>query len=112
MLSGRMPRSYESADAGRRDIMPRMDAKSTRGLIAILAAFTALAVSYSLVTRLRWGPDEPAHFIYIRSIATRFELPPISHKAIGTENSVATHDGHQPPLYYALMAIPLGERAI
>lgn len=75
-------------------------------LIVIMMVFAALSASYSLVTRFKWGPDEPAHFIYVRSIATRFELPPISHTAVGTENSRATHEGMQPVLYYALMAIP------
>lgn len=68
--------------------------------------FGLLAVLYSLATRLKYGPDEPAHFIYIRSIATRFDLPPISRSITPDERSTATHEGHQPPLYYALMAIP------
>jgi len=71
----------------------------------ILAAFAVLALSYSLVTRLKYGPDEPAHFIYIRSLATELAPPPISHTITPDENSIPSHEGHQPPLYYALMAV-------
>ena len=75
-------------------------------MTAVLVIFTILAVSHSFATRLKYGPDEPAHFIYIRSIATTFSLPPIAHKETPSERFVETHEGHQPPLYYALMAIP------
>lgn len=77
-----------------------------RLLAAILIGFAALSLAYSLATWLKYGPDEPAHFIYIRSIATTLSPPPISHEITGTEASVSSHEGHQPPLYYALMAVP------
>lgn len=77
-----------------------------RPLVAVMVLFTALSVAYSLVTRLKWGPDEPAHFIYIRSIARDLALPRVSHAETRDESHVSTHEGHQPPLYYALMAIP------
>lgn len=75
-------------------------------MLGILAVFTALAISYSFATRLKWAPDEPAHFIYIRSLAVDHSFPRISHEVTPTEESDSTHEGHQPPLYYALMAIP------
>lgn len=75
-------------------------------LRAIFVAYIALALSYSFADRLKLAPDEPAHFIYIRSIATSFEPPPISAGETNSEESSASHEGHQPPLYYALMAIP------
>ena len=80
--------------------------RSNRALILILVVFAILSATYSCVTRLKYGPDEPAHFIYVRSIADRLALPPISHEVTPTEESVATHEGHQPPLYYALLAFP------
>ncbi len=83
-----------------------MDSNTRRTLLLILAIFTALAVSYSFVTRLKWAPDEPAHFIYIRSLAEKHAFPTISHEVTPTEESDSTHEGHQPPLYYVLMAIP------
>ena len=73
--------------------------------VLILVTFGLLALGYSFVTRLKYAPDEPAHYIYIRSLATKHVPPPISHKDTPTEESEATHEGHQPPLYYALMAV-------
>ena len=84
----------------------KTDIRTRRLLTVILIGFAALSLVYSSVTRLKCGPDEPAHFIYIRSLATTFSPPPISPSETHTEDSVATHEGHQPPLYYALMAIP------
>ena len=78
----------------------------SRYALLILLGFAALALSYSLATRLKYGPDEPAHFIYIRSLATELAPPPISHAVTPDENSTSSHEGHQPPLYYAIMAVP------
>ena len=72
----------------------------------ILAVYIGLALSYSFADRLRLAPDEPAHFIYIRSMATNLAPPPIATTETPSEHSSASHEGHQPPLYYALMAIP------
>lgn len=77
-----------------------------RALLLIMLVFVVLSMGYSFVTRLKYGPDEPAHFIYIRSLATELAPPPISHTETGTEESRSSHEGHQPPLYYALMAVP------
>ncbi|MDH7601487.1 MAG: DUF2142 domain-containing protein [Armatimonadota bacterium] len=79
---------------------------SKKILTLIIAAYTILALCYSFATKLKYGPDEPAHFIYIRSIATTFSLPAISHTETPNEHCTATHEGHQPPLYYLLMAVP------
>jgi len=75
-------------------------------LAAILIGFAAISLVYSFVTPLKFGPDEPAHFIYVRSLATTMSPPPISDTQTYTEDSTATHEGHQPPLYYAAMAVP------
>ena len=80
--------------------------RPNRLLVAILLGFAALSLVYSSVTWLKYGPDEPAHFIYVRSMATKFSPPPIAHVQTHSEDSTATHEGHQPPLYYALMAAP------
>jgi len=82
------------------------DPRPNRLLVAILAGFAALSLTYSVATRLKYGPDEPAHFIYIRCIATTLSPPPIAHTQTPTEDSVASHEGHQPPLYYTVMAAP------
>lgn len=83
---------------------PKLSAN--RALILVLTVFTVMAAIYACVTRLKWGPDEPAHFIYIRSLAVDFSLPPISHEETKDESSASSHEAHQPPLYYAVMAIP------
>lgn len=75
-------------------------------IIAILIVFILLSITYSFVTRLKYGPDEPAHFIYIRSIATSLTPPPIAHSITPNADSTASHEGHQPPLYYAILALP------
>jgi|GEM_PF-1284653 len=80
--------------------------RSDRALIVIIAAFVALSAIYSFVTQLKRGPDEPAHFIYIRSLATEFSVPEIAHVETHTEDSTSSHEAHQPPLYYAVLAIP------
>jgi hypothetical protein len=83
-----------------------MNSDTRRMMIVVLVVFAALATTYSFVTRLKWAPDEPAHFIYIRSLAVDREFPEISHVNTPHEESDSTHEGHQPPLYYILMAIP------
>lgn len=81
--------------------------KRTRyALTAIVIVYAALAIGYSLATNLKGGPDETAHFIYIRSLAVQHTLPEISHVAVNSLSSTATHEAHQPPLYYLVMALP------
>lgn len=85
-------------------------------LIAILSLYLALAALYSFATRLKWGPDEPAHFVYVQSVALDFrlpDLPPIPADYAGRELPASYSPGHaishqrqQPPLYYALAALP------
>jgi len=78
------------------------------GLIAILLCFCALATAQSFATRLQWGPDEPGHIIYVRSLALDGRFPALSH---GEEENAylpgtaRTHESHQPPLYYVLAAL-------
>jgi hypothetical protein len=75
-----------------------------RYLLAMVVVFVLLATAYSLLTRLKYGPDERAHFVYIRSLAVKGAIPPIAHESVQDENSPSTHEAHQPPLYYAYMA--------
>lgn len=70
--------------------------------------YCALAVAQCYATRLQWGPDEPAHIIYVRSLAMDLRFPALTH---GEEDnayspgSARTHEAHQPPLYYAIAAL-------
>jgi 4-amino-4-deoxy-L-arabinose transferase-like glycosyltransferase len=74
----------------------------------VVAVYCGLAVVQSFATRLQWGPDEPAHIIYVRSLAMDGCLPALTH---GEEDNAyvpgaaRTHEAHQPPLYYALAAL-------
>ncbi|MEN6521703.1 MAG: DUF2142 domain-containing protein [Armatimonadota bacterium] len=68
--------------------------------------YIVLSVASALVTRLRCGPDEPAHFIYVREIGEHFRLPELSHVETHEISLHSSHEAHQPPLYYALAAVP------
>lgn len=91
------------------------------GIHLIAAAFVLLATGYALAVPAWNHPDEPAHFNYIRHLATRGELPVLEVGAWNAEELAAlkatnfrggppvghiTYEAHQPPLYYAL-AVPL-----
>ena len=75
-----------------------MNIKITVGLYILLSLFYAFAVLPGE------GPDEIAHLIYIRSLALDGKLPEIAHTETSTLDCKSTHEGHQPPLYYALCA--------
>jgi len=82
---------------------------SWAGLVIILALYSALATMQSFATRLQWGPDEPAHIIYVRSLALDGRLPALTHDEVEdayVPSAARTHQAHHPPLYYAL-ASPL-----
>lgn len=78
------------------------------GIVGIIAICVSLATAQSLATRLQWGPDEPAHIIYVRSLAMDLRFPALTH---GEEDNAyvpgaaRTHEAHQPPLYYAIAAL-------
>jgi 4-amino-4-deoxy-L-arabinose transferase-like glycosyltransferase len=76
-------------------------------LLAIVLLYIILAVLYSYATRLKWGPDEPAHFVYIQSAALDFRLPKIQgDEARYIPGQSLSHQRQQPPLYYVLAAVP------
>ena len=89
-------------DAGGRQALVRV------ALAAVLVTYCTLATLQSLATRLQWGPDEPGHIIYVRSLALDGRFPALTH---GEEDNAyvpgaaRTHEAHQPPLYYALAAV-------
>lgn len=78
------------------------------GLAAVLAAYCALATLQSFATRLNWGPDEPAHVIYVQSLALDGRLPEISRDEADDAylpGRSRTHQAHHPPVYYGLAAV-------
>lgn len=62
---------------------------------APLLFFITLATAYSLVVPVFEAPDEPAHFAYLNALLTSHQLP--THRE--------TPQAHQPPAYYALLAL-------
>ncbi len=78
------------------------------GLVLILVLYLALATLQSFATRLQWGPDEPAHIIYARSLAIDGRLPALTHTEADdayVPGAARSHQAHHPPLYYALAAL-------
>ncbi len=89
--------------------------------IAILAAFLIIGSLYAAGTPAWQAPDEPAHYNYIRSLATGEGIPVmeagdydqdyisrLTSEAFPPDLSVASleYEDHQPPLYY-LLATPV-----
>lgn len=89
------------------------------GVHLVGATFALIAVGYALAVPPWNHPDEPAHFNYVRYLATRGELPVLEMGAWNTEELEAlkaskfrgapsiehiTYEAHQPPLYYVLAA--------
>jgi hypothetical protein len=78
------------------------------GLAAILLVYCTLAVFQSHATRLQWGPDEPAHIIYVQSLALDGRLPALAHSTDDgayIPGAARTHQAQHPPLYYAAAAL-------
>lgn len=71
-----------------------------RWLIAVLAAYVALAVVYSAVTPIFEPPDEVYHFPLIDHLARTGRLPVQDPDDVGPWEQ----EGSQPPLYYLLSA--------
>ena len=67
-------------------------------LLLIVVCYLALATTYSVVTPLGEGPDEPGHAAYVFFLAQTGRLPDQRANEVPGE-------GHQPPLAY-LLALP------
>jgi 4-amino-4-deoxy-L-arabinose transferase-like glycosyltransferase len=75
-------------------------------LLLVLIVFAGIALIYAHTTRVGYAPDEPAHYVYVRSMATEYAAPPLAHETIDSAESQVSHEAHQPPLYYAVAAVP------
>jgi len=67
-------------------------------LAAILIAYLAVAIAFSVATPVFEAPDEPQHFFYARHLAQTGRLP------VAEEEALWAQEATQPPLYYALTA--------
>lgn len=89
------------------------------GLAALVALYLLLAALYAWLTPAWQNPDEPAHYNYIRQLAENGSLPVLQpgdyHQQyladIVARNfppqlsiDALRYEGHQPPLYYLLLA--------
>ncbi|MBI3537553.1 MAG: glycosyltransferase family 39 protein [Chloroflexi bacterium] len=76
--------------------------KSHRAIALVLFAFVSLALMYSVSLPLFEGPDEDDHFRFAKYLADQRALPAQLFEPGG---GAAGHQGWQPPLYYALVAL-------
>lgn len=74
-------------------------------ILIILLLFAATAVAEVFIIDIGYGPDETAHFIYVRSLSDRMQLPEPTTELSLDLDSYATYQAHHPPLYYALAAV-------
>lgn len=91
----------EPQPQGRATLAPRV------GLAAILIVYGALASVQSFATRLQWGPDEPAHIIYVQSLALDGRFPELAYSVqdnVYVPGASRSHQAQHPPLYYMLAA--------
>jgi 4-amino-4-deoxy-L-arabinose transferase-like glycosyltransferase len=71
--------------------------------IAILLYFVVFAAFFVLVVPPFESPDELGHLAYINFVATRLDLP--NQYMLKRTDRDYVSEGHQPPLYYAIVAI-------
>lgn len=100
-------------------------------LAAVILVYLAVGTLYATQTPPYNAPDEPAHANYVRDIAQQAAMPVLqagdwdaallerlkaSKFPPGSDVSAIRYEGHQPPLYYlvvapvARVAVGLGER--
>ncbi|HEY6041283.1 MAG TPA: phospholipid carrier-dependent glycosyltransferase, partial [Anaerolineae bacterium] len=79
-------------------------ASERRALAVVLIPFFLLALFYAVSVPILEGPDEDDHFRYAKFIADHRALPVQLFQAGGGQ---AGHQGWQPPLYYALVALAI-----
>ncbi|MBE7470376.1 MAG: hypothetical protein HS114_14690 [Anaerolineales bacterium] len=73
----------------------------TLALTLLLALYLLTAFAYAALAPLTTGPDELAHYEYVRFIAEHSRLP-----VNNDERAQAGYKSDQPPLYHLLAALP------
>ncbi len=71
------------------------------GLVSLLILYLLVALMHASLAPLTTGPDELAHYEYVRFISEHGRLP-----ANTAERSQASYKSDQPPLYHLLAAMP------
>lgn len=67
-----------------------------------------LTIGYALVIPVFEAPDENHHFYTVQAIAANGRLP-VAAPPDGTADNLARQEAAQPPLYYVLLALLLGD---
>ena len=71
------------------------------GLVSLLILYMLVALAHASLAPLTTGPDELAHYEYVRFIVEHGRLP------LNTEErGQASYKSDQPPLYHLLAAVP------
>ncbi len=73
----------------------------TVALVLLLLLYLAVALAHTFLAPLTTGPDELAHYEYVRFIAEHGRLP-----LNKDERGLASYKSDQPPLYHLLAALP------
>ena len=72
------------------------------GLILLLALYVIIAAAHAHLAPLTTGPDELAHYEYVRFIADHGRLP-----LENAERAEASYKSDQPPLFHLIAALPV-----
>ena len=79
-----------------------------KSLAAIALIYLALTLAYAMLIPPWEAPDEPAHFLYVNTLAETGQPPapsPPQRNSFWKEGYVTSvYEWYQPPLYYALAA--------
>ncbi|MEW5958569.1 MAG: glycosyltransferase family 39 protein, partial [Chloroflexota bacterium] len=99
-LSKNIPRKVFAAQTGSKVAGSRLTStQAFRRLALILFIFACLALAHSFWLPLHEAPDEVAHFLYTRFIATTGRLP-----LDDEERELAGYKSYRPPLYHIFSA--------
>ncbi len=101
--------TFENATSQSQTLVPKIENPRPKGqskiqnlaLVLLLLLYLITAFAYAALAPLTTGPDELAHYEYVRFIAEHGRLP-----LNAEERHQASYKSDQPPLYHLLAALP------
>ncbi|MBE7549491.1 MAG: hypothetical protein HS126_00235 [Anaerolineales bacterium] len=101
--------TFENATSQSQTLVPKIENPRPKGqskiqnlaLVLLLLLYLITAFAYAALAPLTTGPDELAHYEYVRFIAEHGRLP-----LNAEERHQASYTSDQPPLYHLLAALP------
>jgi 4-amino-4-deoxy-L-arabinose transferase-like glycosyltransferase len=97
--------TFENATSQPQTLAPKIENRKSKienlSLILLLILYLASALAYAVLAPLTTGPDELAHYEYVRFIVEHGRLP-----LNAEERRQASYKSDQPPLYHLLAALP------